>query len=118
MQILLYSLLFGILAGFSYTTLKCFVILSNSHKIAYIISDIISMLIAGLLFAYCIIVYNSGIIRLYIVCAFAFGFLIEIVSIGNLVDFSVDFVYNKVKQASKTYRIKLRRKRNGAKTIK
>ena len=118
MQILLYSLLFGILAGFSYTILKCFVIILNSSKITYIISDTISMLIAGLLFAYCIIAYNSGIIRLYIVCAFAFGFLIEMVSIGNLVDFSVNFVYNKVKEALKVYKIKIRRKRNGAKKTK
>lgn len=115
MQILLYSLLFGILAGFGYTIVNCFVILLNSNKIAYIISDIIAMLLAGLLFTYCIIVYNSGIIRLYIICAFAFGFLIEMVSIGNLVDFSVHFVYNKVKEAFKTCKIKIRRKQNGAK---
>ena len=116
MQVLYFSMFFGLIAGLCYTILKNLAVLLNSNKIAYIICDIVSMISAGILFFYCILTYNSGVIRLYIFCAFALGFLIEIVSIGNLVDFSINFVYNKIKLGiKKTKLLKTRRKQNGAK---
>lgn len=120
MEILYYSLAFGVIAGLGYTLLKNIAILLNSNKIAYIICDIVSMLLAGFLFCYTIIAYNNGIIRLYIICAFVLGFLIELISVGNLLDFCFGFVYNKVKLAlyNVKNKVKSRRKQNGAKEIK
>ncbi len=120
MQILYISLFFGLISGIVYTLLKIPVTLLNSSKSAHIISDIISMIILGFLFTYQLIKYNNGVVRLYIICAFAFGFLIEIVSIGNLVDFLTKFIYNKIRLTMNCIKNKLktRRKQYGAKKIK
>ncbi len=120
MEILYISLFFGLVAGFGYTILSSAVILLNSNKIARIISDIVSMLVAGFCFAYFILKYNDGIIRLYVICGFVLGFLVEIISIGNLLDFSTKFVYNKIRLVIDNIKQKLltRRIKNGAKKIK
>lgn len=121
MEILYLMLFSGIIAGFSYTILKNLVMLLNSNKIACIICDIVSMLVAGFCLTYSIIRFNNGVLRLYILCAFLLGFLIEIVSIGNLVDFSIKFVYNKFRLVAKNIRQKRHSRRvnnNGTKKIK
>ena len=120
MQILSISLFFGLISGLIYTILKIPTIILNSSKLAHIISDIISMLMLGFLFTYYIIKYNSGVVRLYIICAFALGFLIEIVSIGNLVDFFTKFIYNKLKVflINLKTKLKTRRTQNGTEKIK
>lgn len=78
------------------------------------------MLTAGFFFTYSVIKYNDGIIRLYIVCSFVLGFLVEIISVGKLVDFSTKFVYNKIKLVVDNIKLRHRTRgiKNGAKKIK
>lgn len=85
---------YGIIAGLGYSILHIFVEISNHKKFVYILTDIISSIFAGLIFVYCVIFETGGIVRVYTICAFLFGILIEVISVGNLLDFLGKKFYN------------------------
>lgn len=100
MKELLVISFYGIIAGAIYSTLHFFVELTNRKKFMYIITDILSSLLAGLVFVFCVIFEASGIVRAYTICAFLFGALIEIISVGNLLDFFGKKTYNIITKVS------------------
>lgn len=85
---------YGIIAGLGYSILHIFVEISNHKRFVYILTDIISSIFAGLIFVYCVIFETRGIVRVYTICAFLFGILIEVISVGNLLDFLGKKFYN------------------------
>lgn len=108
MKELLVISFYGIIAGAIYSVLHFFVELTNRKKFMYIITDIISSILMGLVFVFCVIFEVSGIIRVYTICAFLFGILIEVISVGNLLDFLGKKTYNIITKIN----FRLNRKRN------
>lgn len=114
MSTLLVISFYGIISGCVYSLMHFFVELFNKKAFLYIITDIISSVLAGIIFVYCIINECSGIIRLYTICAFLFGILIVIISVGNLLDFLAQTIYNKINKKAKGIKQKRKMKKEDA----
>lgn len=103
----LYSSLFGLIAGIVYGIGYFFRMLTNFNKIFTVLVDILVTIIAGILFVYCMFVINDGIIRVYNVISFFLGFAIERISIGNLFANISSLLYNKFAIGRKSHGRKL-----------
>lgn len=120
MQVFLFTCLYGILAGVFFTLSGFIKRIFKRNIIAEILLDFFSCLIAGAVFIYCIFTVNNGIIRLYEVLGFVAGILTELVSVGKVVDFLLDLIYNGIIKGIKWLESKTKRraKQNGANKVK
>lgn len=87
------TIYFGLLAGIS-KDISNFIKKPIKSKILKNIIDVIMVIVFSLLFILCINVVNFGEIRLYLLVVFLLGYVLERISLGNLVDFILDKVYN------------------------
>lgn len=87
------TIYFGLLAGIS-KDISNFIKKPIKSKILKNIIDVITVIVFSLLFILCINVVNFGEIRLYLLVVFLLGYVLERISLGNLVDFILDKVYN------------------------
>lgn len=87
------TIYFGLLAGIS-KDISNFIKKPINSKILKNIIDVITVIVFSLLFILCINVVNFGEIRLYLLVVFLLGYVLERISLGNLVDFILDKVYN------------------------
>lgn len=114
MEIFILFSFYGILASGVYL-LFCFIRRQiNYNLFVQIPLDLICGFLIGLLYFYATISYASGIIRFYLIFAFALGFIVSLVTFKNFVATISDFVYNIIRQLiiKLQHKINLRRKAN------
>lgn len=87
------TIYFGLLAGI-FKDISNFIKKPINSKVLKNILDVITVIVFSLLFILCINVVNFGEIRLYLLVVFLLGYVLERISLGNLVDFILDKVYN------------------------
>ena len=85
-----FGLLAGIFKDFCVFVLK----LLKDNKVATIIVDLIFSFGFSILFIICINLINFGEFRIYLALTYCFGFLLERKTLGFLVDFIFELVYN------------------------
>ena len=110
MQVFIYTLLLGFLAGVIYNVIKLLQKLFKNNIIITIISDIIGSISIGILLLISIFILNNGIIRLYILLSFLLGIIIELLTLNKLVDFLILNIYNIIIKLKKSLRQKTKRK--------
>lgn len=87
---------FGILAGAVWGIGYFLRSVTNFNRIATVAFDIIFSLMCGAIFLYCIFIVEAGYFRLYDIIAFALGFGIERISMGNLFASLIQNLYNRL----------------------
>lgn len=91
------AMYFGILLGVCFEILNFCAKILKKTKLVLFLRDLIFSLIATFLFIICTNVVNYGEFRLYIFLAFIVGFILEKISIGYLVAFLIEKLYNFLK---------------------
>ena len=111
-KLMLCFLYFGILCGIILSIKKLFDKSFKKNKIVIIITDIIIMVFATLIFLYAKIKYCYGEFRVYMPLAFCLGIYLQQISINNLVEKLLKMFYNlivkifcKIKQCFTTFAI-------------
>lgn len=87
---------FGLLAGAVWGIGYILRSLTNFNRIATVAFDVIFSLLCGAIFIYCIFIVEDGYFRLYDIVAFALGFGIERISMGNLFASGIQKIYNRL----------------------
>lgn len=88
------TIYFGILAGIVRDFCLFVFNLFKKNKIVKLILDILFMIIISILFILCLNVVNYGEFRLYLLLSYILGFVVERKTIGYLVDFIFQKIYN------------------------
>ena len=91
--IFLGSIYFGLIIGIIKNGINLIINTFKNNKIITFIFDLIFMLIFGLLFIFCINLINFGEFRVYLLLGYICGFVIEIKTLGFLVDFVFKKIY-------------------------
>ena len=88
------AIYFGLLAGI-FRDLTIFIFnLLKKNKVVSIILDFIFSIGFSLLFIICLNVVNFGEFRIYLLLSYIFGFILERKTLGFLVDFIFEKIYN------------------------
>ena len=95
--IFLGSIYFGLLLGIIKNVINLIIKVFKNNKIITFILDLLFMLILGFLFIICINVINFGEFRVYLLVGFISGFILEIKTLGFLVDFVLKKIYTFIK---------------------
>lgn len=96
MNIFLYSLFYGVIAGLIYLLGFAIRKIFKNNLIITIFTDTIVSIAIGILFIYYVLKYNNGIIRAYEIIGFVCGFTILLISLLNIVAKFIEVVYNLV----------------------
>ena len=110
-EIFLCIFYFGLIAGILEQIKK---ILSFDSLVLLNILDFVHIVLSGLLYIFAINMFNYGETRLFTIFAFLLGYVVEIKSIGKLVENIIKLVYNicnkllkKIKKVNKKDEVKL-----------
>lgn len=95
--IFLGSIYFGLLLGIIKNIINQIIKVCKNNKIVTLILDLIFMLIFSFLFIFCINIVNFGEFRVYLLIGFILGFVLEIKTLGFLVDFVLKKIYTFIK---------------------
>lgn len=88
------AIYFGLLVGI-FRDLTIFILnLLKKNKVVSIILDFIFSIGFSLLFIICLNVVNFGEFRIYLLLSYIFGFILERKTLGFLVDFIFEKIYN------------------------
>lgn len=94
MQTIFLSLLFGIIAGLTYSIPRSINNFLGKTKFGYLFVYTLSSLAIGIIFTYFSIKFNHGTFRLYTLCGFLLGIITENFTIGNILDNIFSIIYN------------------------
>lgn len=92
--IFLGSIYFGLLGGITKNIINLLIKACKNNKITTFILDLIFMIIFSFLFIICINIVNFGEFRIYLLIGYLLGFILEIKTLGFLVDFVLKKIYN------------------------
>ena len=116
---------FGIILGIFYDITKFIVKLLKNNKVVQFIFDIIFSVFFVLMFFVCLNIVNFGEFRFFVLISYILGFVIEQKSLGFLVDFCFQKIYNflrkifiklsKTKLFKKVFSIESRKSKNNIK---
>lgn len=95
--IFLGSIYFGMLLGIIKNAINLIIKAFKNNKIITFILDLLFMLIFGFLFVICINIVNFGEFRVYLFAGYLSGFILEIKTLGFLVDFVLKKIYTFIK---------------------
>lgn len=91
--IFLGSIYFGLILGIIKNAINLIINTFKNNKIITFILDLLFMLIFALLFIFCINLVNFGEFRVYLLLGYLLGFVLEIKTLGFLVDFVLKKIY-------------------------
>lgn len=91
------SIYFGLLIGIIKNSINLLINSFKKNKIITFILDLVFMIIFAFLFVFCINVVNFGEFRIYLLCGYLIGFVLEMKTLGFLVDFSLKKIYTFIK---------------------
>jgi len=92
--IFLGSIYFGLLCGIIKNVINLILKNCKNNKIIIFILDLIFMITFSFLFFICINIVNFGEFRIYLLIWYLLGFILEIKTLGFLVDFVLKKIYN------------------------
>ena len=90
------GLYFGLIIGIVYEILN-YIFKFSQKKIFVFLKDIIFSILFTFLFIFCLQKVNYGEFRIFILLSYFVGFLLERLSLGYLVDFLINKLYNLLK---------------------
>ena len=99
--IFLGTLYFGLFSGISKDLCLFILKLVKNNKIVNFILDVVFSLIATILFVICLNVVNFGEFRIYLLLTYIFGFILERKTLGYIVDFIFEKIYNLINKIIK-----------------
>ena len=99
--IFLGTLYFGLLCGISKDLCLFILKLVKNNKIVNFILDVVFSLIATILFIICLNVVNFGEFRIYLLLTYILGFILERKTLGYIVDFIFEKIYNLINKIIK-----------------
>ena len=91
--IFLGSIYFGLILGIIKNAINLIINTFKKNKILTFILDFLFMIIFALLFIFCINLVNFGEFRVYLLLGYLLGFILEIKTLGFLVDFVLKKIY-------------------------
>lgn len=114
---------FGLIAGIVQDVNVFVLEIFQKKRILSIILDVIFSLICVFLFYFCLNVVNFGEFRFFMLFSFFVGYFLERKTLGNLVDFIFQKIYNFIRKITlivleKFSKIKFKRKNKSAKISK
>lgn len=99
--IFLGTLYFGLFSGISKDLCLFILKLVKNNKIVNFILDVVFSLIATILFVICLNIVNFGEFRIYLLLTYIFGFILERKTLGYIVDFIFEKIYNLINKIIK-----------------
>lgn len=106
--IFLGSIYFGLICGIIKNVIDLILKTFKNNRILTLILDIVFSFIFSIIFIICINVVNFGEFRVYLILGYVLGFVLEIKTLGFLVDFVLKKIYTFIcKIYSKIIKIKV-----------
>jgi len=95
--IFLGTIYFGLITGIIKNAINLIINACKNNKVITFILDLIFMIIFSFMFIICINIVNFGEFRLYLLLGYIIGFILEIKTLGFLVDFVLKKIYTFIK---------------------
>lgn len=95
--IFLGTIYFGLLTGIIKNAINLIIKTFKNNKVITFILDLVFMLIFSIMFIFCINIVNFGEFRIYLLLGYICGFVLELKTLGFLVDFVLKKIYTFIK---------------------